>query len=74
LFKNQIISGDNSKNAHSLMRSAALFTEIIPRASTRQGLAHSDSNKAQINSRASIRFNFFFGGGSIDSNLQKDFY
>jgi len=37
LFKNQIISGDYSKTPF-LVRSAALFTEIMPRASTRQGL------------------------------------
>jgi len=37
LFKNQIISGDYSKKPF-LVRSAALFTEIMPRASTRQGL------------------------------------
>ena len=30
LFKNQIISGDYSKNAF-LVRSAALFTEIMPK-------------------------------------------
>jgi len=33
LFKNQIISGDYSKTPF-LVRSAALFTEIMPRAST----------------------------------------
>jgi len=37
LFKNQIIFGDYSKTPF-LVRSAALFTEIMPRASTRQGL------------------------------------
>jgi len=37
LFKNQIISGDYSKPPF-LVRSAALFTEIMPRASARQGL------------------------------------
>ena len=37
LFKNQIISGDYSKTPF-LVRSAALLTEIMPRASTRQGL------------------------------------
>jgi len=37
LFKNQIISGDYSKKPF-LVRSAAFFTEIMPRASTRQGL------------------------------------
>jgi len=37
LFKNQIISGNYSKTP-LLVRSAALFTEIMPRASTRQGL------------------------------------
>ena len=37
LFKNQIISSDYSKTPF-LVRSAALFTEIMPRASTRQGL------------------------------------
>ena len=37
LFKNQIISGDYSKIPF-LVRSAALFTEIMPRASTRQVL------------------------------------
>ncbi|KAG4102570.1 hypothetical protein H8356DRAFT_1324470 [Neocallimastix lanati (nom. inval.)] len=37
LFKNQIISGDYSKTPF-LVRSAALFSEIMPRASTRQGL------------------------------------
>ena len=38
LFKNQIISGDYSKKRHSWSASAALFTEIMPRTSTRQGL------------------------------------
>ena len=37
LFKNQIISGDYSKTPF-LVRSAALFTKIMPQASTRQGL------------------------------------
>ena len=37
LLKNQIISGDYSKTPF-LVRSVALFTKIIPRASTRQGL------------------------------------
>jgi len=37
LFKNQKISGDYSKTPF-LVRSAALFTEIMPRVSTRQGL------------------------------------
>ena len=37
LFKNQIISGDYSKTPF-LLRSVAIFTEIMPRASTRQGL------------------------------------
>ena len=37
LFKNQIISSDYSETPF-LERSAALFTEIMPRASTRQGL------------------------------------
>ena len=37
LFKNQIISGDCSKTPF-LVRSAALFTKIMPRASARQGL------------------------------------
>ena len=37
LFKNQIISGDYSKTPF-LMRSAALFTDIMPRANTWQGL------------------------------------
>jgi len=37
LFKNQIISDDYSKTPF-LMRSATLFTEIIPRASTLQKL------------------------------------
>jgi len=37
LFKNQIISGDYSKTPF-LVRCAALFTEITPRASTRQEL------------------------------------
>ena len=37
LFKNQIISGDKSKTPF-LVRFAALFTEIMPQASTRQGL------------------------------------
>ena len=37
LFKNQIIFGDYSKTPF-LVRSAALFTEIMPRASTRQRL------------------------------------
>ena len=37
LFKNQIISGDYLKMSF-LVRSAALFTEIMPLASTRQGL------------------------------------
>ena len=37
LLKNQIISGDYSKTPF-LVRSAALFTEIMTRASTRQGL------------------------------------
>jgi len=37
LFKNQIISGDYSKTSF-LMRSAALFTEIMHRTSTRQRL------------------------------------
>ena len=35
LFKNQIISGDYSKTPF-LVRSAALFTKIMPRASTRK--------------------------------------
>jgi len=38
LFNNQIISGDYSKTPF-LVRSAALFAEIIPRASIRQGLS-----------------------------------
>ena len=37
MFKNQIISGDYSKTPF-LVKSAALFTEIMPRARTRQGL------------------------------------
>jgi len=37
LLKNQIISGDYSKTPF-LVRSAALFTEIMPQDSTRQGL------------------------------------
>ena len=37
LFKNQNISGDYSKTPF-LVRSAALFIEIMPRASIRQGL------------------------------------
>jgi len=37
LFRNQIISGDYSKTPF-LVRSAALFTEIMPWDSTRQGL------------------------------------
>jgi hypothetical protein len=37
LFKNQIITGDYSKTPF-LMRSAALFTEIKLRVSSRQGL------------------------------------
>ena len=37
LFKNQIISGKYSKTPF-LMRSAAFFAEIMPRASTQQGL------------------------------------
>ena len=37
MFKNQIISGDYSKTPF-LVRSAVLFSEIMPRASTRQGL------------------------------------
>jgi len=37
LFKNQIISSDYSKTP-SLVRFAALFTEIMSRASVRQGL------------------------------------
>ena len=37
LFKNQIISGDYSKTSF-LVQSAALLTEIMPRASARQGL------------------------------------
>jgi len=37
LFKNQFISGDYSKTPF-LLRSAALFTEIMPLASTRHGL------------------------------------
>ena len=37
MFKNKIISGDYSKMPF-LVRSAALFTEIMPRASTQQGL------------------------------------
>ncbi|KAG4081558.1 hypothetical protein H8356DRAFT_1335177, partial [Neocallimastix lanati (nom. inval.)] len=37
LFKNQIISGDYSKTPF-LVRSAALYTEIMPQASIRQGL------------------------------------
>jgi len=37
LFKNQIISGDYSKKPFSV-RFAALFTEIMSRASTPQGL------------------------------------
>jgi len=37
LFKNQIIFGDYSKTPF-LVRSAALFTEIMPWASTQQGL------------------------------------
>jgi len=37
LFNNQIISGDYSKTPF-LVRSVALFTEIMPCASTRQGL------------------------------------
>jgi len=37
LFNNQIISGDYSKTPF-LVRSEALFTEIIPRTSTRQRL------------------------------------
>ena len=36
LLKNQIISGDYSKTPF-LVRSAALFTEIMPQDSTRQG-------------------------------------
>jgi hypothetical protein len=37
MLKNQIISGDYSKTSF-LVRSTALFTEIMPRASNRQGL------------------------------------
>ena len=37
LFNNQIISGDYSKTPF-LVRSVALFIEIMPRVSTRQGL------------------------------------
>jgi len=37
LFNPQIISGDHSKMPF-MVRSAALFTEIMPRASIRQGL------------------------------------
>ena len=37
LFKNQIISGDYLKTPF-LVRSTDIFTEIMPRASTRQGL------------------------------------
>ena len=37
MFKNQIISGDYSKTPF-LVRSAALYTEIMPQASIRQGL------------------------------------
>jgi len=37
LFKNKIIYGDYSKTPF-LVRSSVLFTDIIPRASTRQGL------------------------------------
>ena len=37
LFKNQFISGDYSKIPF-LVPSAALLTEIMPRASTRQGI------------------------------------
>jgi len=37
LFKNQIISVDCSKKTF-LVRSTALFKEIMPRASTQQGL------------------------------------
>ena len=37
MLKNQIISGDYSKTPF-LVRSAALFTEIMSRASTRKGL------------------------------------
>ena len=37
LFKNQIISGDYSKTLF-LVRSAALFTKIMSRTNTRQGL------------------------------------
>ena len=37
MFKNQVISGDYSKTPF-LMRFAALVTEIMPQASTRQGL------------------------------------
>ena len=37
MFKYQIISDDYSKKSF-LVRSAALFTEIMSRASTRQGL------------------------------------
>ena len=40
LFKNQIIFGDYSKTPF-LVRSAALFTEIMPRASTRQEMLFS---------------------------------
>ena len=37
LFKNQIISGDYSETPF-LVRSESLITEIMPRASTRQGV------------------------------------
>jgi len=37
LFNNQIISGDYSKSSF-LIRSVALFIEIMPKVSTRQGL------------------------------------
>jgi len=37
LFKNQILSGDYSKTPF-LVRSAALFTENMPRASTRMSM------------------------------------
>jgi len=37
LFKNQVISGDYFKTPF-LVRSEALFTDIMPQVSTRQGL------------------------------------
>ena len=39
MFKNQITSGDYSTTPF-LVRSVAIFTDIIPRASTRQGLIY----------------------------------